>query len=534
MRTSVVAALVLGVVVLGCESRVSLGTQCSTGADCPVELTCSVGRCRSTCTSATQCGEGRRCLRGASGVSVCSTAPDDSCVRVEDCVDPAFSRCVNGSCQTACSEDAECAGGDCVLGGCVERALVDQSEVGRVALGAPGATDVSVGSFVIADPDGGGEPLTLEHDDGFADVGVIVEDASSMGQWAIHVATMQRTATERGKPTILDVDVDGVMPLRTAIATFDGSDATTVAAEPMPDGRPAYLWLLETPDAETSDDRPGQMAFFMRGTDGTQPMNNGGNFAQRMPGRAFIARGFGMAFDGPAYGIRVVDGARSEIQITGPGAGGDLAFRMPIEGDSGRLETAGTSRAIALRTRGGEVTFLRLAGTEDLMGASFAMGTSTCAPGITDRDVIAEGTYALATCEGARVTVRRIVCPTGDSRALLECIVSTQLTIDEAEAPSAVELETLPGGVAIVSRDGAGVHVRLVSDQATSSATTVRYEAVLPVSYRVNALTDYALEHVAANGASRGGASVVMLAGHYVDDSGIAQVRVGVLEMAAP
>lgn len=523
----------LAVSSLGCESRISLGARCASQAECPLELSCSYGRCRETCTSATECGADRRCLAGADGVRVCSTAPDDTCVRVEDCGDPAFARCVNARCQTTCTEDAECAGGDCVLGGCVERASMDETEVGRVALGAPGPMQVAVGSFAIADPDGAGEPLTLEHDDGFAEVGVVVEDASSSGEWAVHVATMQRTATERGKPTRIDLETVGVTPLRTSVTTLDGSDATTVAAEPMPDGTPAYLWLVETPDDPLSLDRPGQFAFFMHGTEINQTMSTDSP-SRRVPGRAFLARGFGSAFDGPAYGLRMVDGATSEIQVTGPGAGGADVLRIPVDDDLGRLDTAGTARAFVTRTSDGTVRFVRLAGTENLMGASFEMGRSTCAPGITDRGVIAEGTYALATCEGARTTVWRIVCPTGDSRALLECAVSTQLTIEEPEAPSALELETLPGGIAIVSRDAAGVHVRLVSDEATSSASSVFYDAVLPVSYRVNALTDYALEHFAANSATRGGASIVALAGHYVDDSGIAQVRVGVLDMAAP
>ena len=523
---------------LGCESRVSVGARCTTDVECPSGLVCSVGRCRTTCESAEDCESGRRCL-AASGQSVCSTLPDDACVTVADCGDPAFAACVDNECRTRCTDESQCNGGECVLGGCVERPLLDTSAVGRVALPSATTTRVTVGSFVVPDPaSDGSSPLLLPYDEGFADVAVVVED-TTVGEWTSHVATMQRvrTATEivlLGVPTRIDVGHRAARPLQWSVQTLDSSDAATVAAEPMVDGRAAYLWLIETPDPLTSDDRPGQFAAFARGSEPAMSMS-GDSPTQRLPGRAFIATGFGADGEGPAWGLRVVDGAVSELQIAGPGAGGLLAAHVPIAGDSARLETVGSRRAMLVRTADGLVRFLRLSGDEEILHAVFELEErSSCAPGLVDRAIVAPGNYVVATCQGARISLSRITCPVVESRALEPCEITPWLALEEPMPLASVELESWAGGVVIVSRDAQGVHLRALADDATAAALGVRYDAVLPPSYRTDALTDYALLHVRANAAVRADGAVVVVAGFYIDDNDLAQIRLGVLEVTAP
>ncbi|MBN8610025.1 MAG: hypothetical protein J0L92_05545 [Deltaproteobacteria bacterium] len=532
MRASiVVVGLLVGVVMLGCETRVSLGARCTSSAECPASLTCSVGRCRTACTSASQCGEGRRCIAAADGTRACSTAPDDSCVRVEDCGDPTFSLCVNARCQTTCTSDTQCAGGVCVAGGCAEQPDVDAAEVGAVALGASVASTTRVGSFVVVDPEAPESPLTLSVDEGLMDVAIVVEDASSEGLWVSHVATMQRDGTERGVPTRIDVDHRGLESPRTALVMLDGAESATVAAEPMPDGQPAYLWLTNDPFA--SPTYPDTFARFARGNGATAPMNGGGNRTQRIPGRAFIATGFGPMGQGPAWGFRVVDDGVSEIQTNGPGAGMDVA-RVTLEPtDRGRVDAVGSFRSYLVRSGAGTVRFVRLVGDESLMAAAFELDTpSSCAPGLADRNVVRAGNYVIATCDGADVVLRTVTCAASGS-GLEPCTVLPALTITEPLAPLGVSLETWPGGVVLVVEDAEGIHVRPIAQIADTLRSTIRYEGVVPHEYRVDALTDYTLAAWSANTAWRDGAGVLVIAGLYADDNDIAEVRIGLVEVTA-
>jgi len=525
---------------VACESRVSLGSTCAVPGDCPGELSCLAGRCRVECATSRDCEEGRRCLRAASGVTACSTAPDDSCRSVEDCADPTFSLCVESRCQTACVEDAECAGGDCVRGGCVERASPDSDQVGTIALGSPSRTTTVVGSVVVRAPDGFRRALVLAQDVGFSDVGVVVEDTGAAGPWSVHVATMQRlrVASERvdfGVPTRVDVELSGLLMTHSSWESMAGSDATSVAAEPMGDGRPAYYWVIGAPDPEGSDDAPGRFAMFARGAEPAMTMST--SFTTRFPAQAAIARGLGDAQDGPGWGFRVVDGASSEYQVGGPMGGAGSEAHVSLEAGNGPVDAEGSVRSFVLREQSGRVRFVRLQGPELLRAASFDLvASSSCAPGLTDRFVLAAGNYVAATCDGPVVTLHNIACPSAESRGLDPCTITSWLTLTEPVAPSGVSLETWPGGVVVVTRDDRGAHVRPLSDEATPEtvASSPRYESVLPSSYRVNARLDFRLVRAASNAASREGASIVALAGLYLDeDNDLAEIRIGVFEVTA-
>ncbi len=537
-------AAMLATGAIGCEARVSLGSRCTVPGDCPSDLRCIASRCRAECTTERECEDGRRCLRGPDGVNACSTAPDDACTGVEDCGDPLFSRCVAARCQTTCVEDGDCAGGDCVLGGCVERSQLDATEVGVVAHGGSTPTALIVGSFLVPDPDAPDRALTLHYDEGFADVGVVVENEPAGSAWSAHIVTMQRVriATERldlGVPTRVDLEFVGTSVSRSAVevlANF-GKGATSVAAEPMAAGGPAYLWMIGVPDDATSPLYPGRFAMFARGAQ--MPMTMGhDNFTQRFPAQASIARGLGADDDGPGWGLRVVDGARSEYQVVGPMGGAGSEATIPVEA-SGPVDVEASVRALVLRDETERVSFVRLRGPELLSAASFDLGTgSTCAPGLTDRFVRTPETYVAATCEGATVTLSRIECPRDPLERLQACTITPWLTLTESEPPSRVALETWPGGVVVVSHDTQGVHVRPLSDAAdtATAAGSPRFEAVLPPSYRVDADTDFRLLRAASNAASRAGAAIVVVSGLYLDDTGdddLAQLRLGVLEVSA-
>lgn len=525
----VVVGLLLG--VLGCETRVSLGARCASDSECPESLRCSVGRCRSSCMAASDCGQGRRCLRGDDGVNVCSTLPDDSCTRLEDCGDPGFSLCVNALCQTACTSDLDCAGGVCVSGGCAEQPDVDARSVGEVALGGTAASTTRVGSFVLVDPDAPEVALTLDVTEDLRDIAVVVEDASSEGLWVSHVATMQREGSERGVPTRIDADHRGIVATRTAVTMLVGAEASTVAAEPMPNGQPAYLWLMREPFA--SPTYPDTFARYVWGSGGTEGMSGGGNTTQRIPGRAFIAAGFGESGEGPGWGFRVVDDGVSEIQTNGPMAGHEVA-RVALEAtDTGRVDAVGSFRAYVVRSGAGTVRFVRLVGNERLEAAAFVLDRpSSCAPGLTDRNVVRAGNYVIATCDGANILLHTVTCAAAGS-GLEPCVIAPALTIPERMPPIAVSLETWPGGVVLVVEDAEGLHVRPILQSAGMLRSTLRYDGVVPLEYRVDALTDFRLAAWSANTAWRDGAAVVVVAGLYADDNQIAEVRVGVVEVTA-
>ncbi len=521
--------------VLGCESRVSLGARCSADAECPSGLVCSVGRCRTTCESAADCESGRRCL-AASGQSVCSTVPDDACLSVEDCGDPAFATCVDNECRTRCTEQSQCNGGECVLSGCVERPLLDTAPIGRVAFGDARPSDTQVGSTVLANPDAPAQALELSYDAAYAGIAVTVEDASSGGSWAAHVASMERTMNADGRrdPGVglrIDVDLDGPLATRIAREHYLNSFTSAVAAEAQADGSLVYLWTVRS--ASESIDSPNTVAFVARDND-PRLLTMGGPELRTLPPPAVLLGGFGDAGDEPAFGLTVVDAIASEIQVTGPGAGPEGIARIPLPDAAPPRAAVGTTRAMLIQHASGRVALARIAGTDNpLEHAEHPIASaSSCAPSIVDRDVVAAGNYVVGTCLDERIELRRLRCSTDAAEALEACADEAWTTIAAPLPPTRISLESWPRGVIIVSEDSMGLHVDLRADETLEPAPP-RQRSVLPASYRVDAFTDYRLVHWAAHTAWRDDAAVLVVAGLYVDDNDVAQVRLGVLEVTA-
>ncbi|MBN8610488.1 MAG: hypothetical protein J0L92_07890 [Deltaproteobacteria bacterium] len=99
---------------LGCESRVSLGGDCSADTDCQPPFVCGVGgRCRVECTTSEDCSAGERCLVDVSvGVRACSIARE-TCET--DCA--AGLQCVADECQSGCTSSAQCPDSVCTVEG---------------------------------------------------------------------------------------------------------------------------------------------------------------------------------------------------------------------------------------------------------------------------------------------------------------------------------------------------------------------------------------------------------------------------------
>jgi hypothetical protein len=151
-----------------------------------------------------------------------------------------------------------------VLSGCVERPLLDTAPIGRVAFGDARPSDTQVGSTVLANPDAPAQALELSYDAAYAGIAVTVEDASSGGSWAAHVASMERTMNADGRrdPGVglrIDVDLDGPLATRIAREHYLNSFTSAVAAEAQADGSLVYLWTVRS--ASESIDSPNTVAF---------------------------------------------------------------------------------------------------------------------------------------------------------------------------------------------------------------------------------------------------------------------------------
>lgn len=97
--------LLVVVLAVGCESRVSLGERCVRDDDCASSLLCRLGTCRLDCLRDSDCGAAAHCVRVASGVGACTLAVEERCTTT---VCPAPLVCREDRCQAGCSIDADC------------------------------------------------------------------------------------------------------------------------------------------------------------------------------------------------------------------------------------------------------------------------------------------------------------------------------------------------------------------------------------------------------------------------------------------
>lgn len=115
MRARVVSVL-LSMLAVGCEARVSVGAPCVSAADCPAGV-CAAGRCRDACDELRDCVPPFTCVLDEMGRGACGVAQDEGCTRDEECAEPLV--CVDRACVQRCDEPRDCAAGQaCVAGNC--------------------------------------------------------------------------------------------------------------------------------------------------------------------------------------------------------------------------------------------------------------------------------------------------------------------------------------------------------------------------------------------------------------------------------
>jgi hypothetical protein len=225
-----------------------------------------------------------------------------------------------------------------VEGSCLEPTLEGLGELGSIALGTPaGGAVVESSSFVLHATDNPSRPFELATASGFTDLDLAVERGATAGEWRLYAATMESPEISRGLPVLLDVALRDVVADTVARAVAAGSDATSVAAEAIGDGRPAFLWVVGTPDPIDSPDSPLTFAFFQRAEEGTNVMRTDDEVT-RFPAEAAIATGLGADGLGPSWGIRVASPTESYFMAVAPSGGRgsqailDLApgDRMPV------------------------------------------------------------------------------------------------------------------------------------------------------------------------------------------------------------
>lgn len=165
------------VVLAACQSSAAVGAPCARTSECTAPLVCRLGRCRTECASARDCGALGACIQDGS-YGVCRLEVETHCASDGDC--GGSLRCAGGVCRNHCRDASDCiAGGDCVpdavLGAvCVEP--TDERDAGATDSGAvdAGPGDAGPGEIVIAiatDADDGqiAGPLLFPTGEGFQD-----------------------------------------------------------------------------------------------------------------------------------------------------------------------------------------------------------------------------------------------------------------------------------------------------------------------------------------------------------------------------
>src|SRR5438045_4129058 len=130
MVNRVFSALVLGTSVLlaaNCssdEKTVGLAEGCHINTDCNNPLSCTFGKCHTTCTTTRDCTDGAHCLK-VEGGNVCQQPAETKCTFTSDC--PVPLKCaVDSKCRVECKEARDClAGQQCVSTVCADTEEID-------------------------------------------------------------------------------------------------------------------------------------------------------------------------------------------------------------------------------------------------------------------------------------------------------------------------------------------------------------------------------------------------------------------------
>lgn len=95
------------VLAVGCEARVSLGAACEVNSDCPADLVCRQGRCRTECNESRDCAFPLECMAdGLPEAGGCRVLEDGICRTSADCAGELA--CLDDHCVQPCTDHSEC------------------------------------------------------------------------------------------------------------------------------------------------------------------------------------------------------------------------------------------------------------------------------------------------------------------------------------------------------------------------------------------------------------------------------------------
>lgn len=506
---------------------------CLTSEQCAAPTSCVASRCRTLCATSADCDDGLRCIKDADGRSACTFADEEDCDSVADCTSDAFAACVDRQCQTGCTNDDACVEGVCVEGSCVEPvATPPDTTIASIALGSAAPFTLRTDTLLQDDPAPPHGVLTFGIDPGSLDLDVGVEPVSDT-DWRMYTMALR----DRGALLFLQDDIREALltssAYRTELDALERASTVAIFAEP-PDDRAAFLMMIGEPDFASGSS--ANFGWFLRGSEG--PVNfSTDDTTARFPPEAAI----GSIDSGPAFAFTQIQGGVTSLVVLPPSGGAGTQATVPFSGD--HLDVRGADTAFLVRA-GEEIELVRVRPDRETpveAEAHSAGFTSSCIPGIADRATVQRGNYVVATCSTSLVELRRVRCSLADP--LADCTAEPWMQVpalrDAPGAPLEVALEPLPGGVVVTVHRPDGVDAYLVADGATDASQIVELGLALPASYRVNAFTDYQLERIATAISTRGVSddaitqSIVVVAGLYVDDSDVAQLRYRFYEVTA-
>jgi hypothetical protein len=111
---SKLATIVLILLVAACSSSGSskkvISDDCLLNSDCASGLTCTFGRCHTTCVTSQDCPAGATCVKSADNVTVCQLPAEAACINDSGCPLPLVCG-IDQNCRGTCTTAAQCPSG---------------------------------------------------------------------------------------------------------------------------------------------------------------------------------------------------------------------------------------------------------------------------------------------------------------------------------------------------------------------------------------------------------------------------------------
>ena len=450
-----------------CETRVSLGTPCTSTSQCNDGLICSFGRCRAGCERQTDCEGAQVCVQ-ESGLGAVCTLVDDTCEGANRC--SAGLVCSVSICVAPCSTMSCVEGSSCTTVSasevCVRDDIIASCTMGAAAVAAPSTIDAIIGGR-----------LETRVDELFVPgVPARVRTFPLMIAVGLRLRTVWVAATTMG--------VRPVPVLTEHSFAFDGSaytGGTDLSVSGLGPGIPGLARFSSVSGMDILSSQDQFSTLFTRTHEGIEPGENETLFALRLRREAITApieptelveppsnaHPTGVLFDGLAPLIsgdtvaiavavqpnRVTPEASGVLLSTGARAD-DTTLAFPTMWPSG-FTLRGTHGAFAaLNARNGELRIARVDAASRALPTTWAYveNRSLSTMDITNA-VDAPGEFVVATTNGCSdVLLTRIVCTS-------ECVATRLVRVPVSPTTTDLHLVTLSLGYALVdlSPDGASI-----------------------------------------------------------------------------